>query len=261
MRTIVIGEYGSNWSNLDDILYSCEALVKMGAIPKGQAWKTELVVNKKRNPAMYETMKKYELPDKWIREIVKRFPQSFFSVFDAKSLDVVYRSGVTRIKVASPDCVFKPLVEDVAKTGKETIMSVGGATLEEIRQAVKPFHWSKLTLMHCVVDYRKHDYMINYFKDRLSGSRLIPWGTSFNYPSKILPAVCVGAGSVATEVHFKINSSLSTPDSGHSFTPIEFQEMVDNIKEVEENMGNSERPSQNEIGNLLLGRRKEDGLR
>lgn len=262
MRTKFVGEIGSNWSGIDDIYYSCEKLIELGATPKLQLWKTDKTVNKKRGPRMYDSMKRYELSEDWVRKINTRFPSTFYSVFDVDSVAFLEESvHPDMYKIASPDCIFEPLLTAVALTNKPVYVSVGGATLEEIRKCAKFFDWRNLTLMACVVAYPCPDAELLYLRDRILGSRLIQWGYSSHSMSKLVPACAVALGATAIECHFKISNSLSTPDSGHSFTPIEFSEIMDNVKEIEGNLGNSERPLECEAVNLALGRRKADGRR
>lgn len=261
MKTTVIAEIGSNWETLDDILYSCEWAVHRNLLPKLQLWKTDLVVNDAYHPKMYQVMQSYELPQEWVRKINQNFPETFYSVFDLESLEFLKNEIKPKYyKIASPDCVFKPLVKAVASIGTPTFVSVGGATLDEIRDCAREFDWQKLTLMSCVVDYPCRDAELWYLRDRILGSRLIPWGYSSHSRSKIVPALAVALGATAIECHFSLKS-FNCPDYSHSFTPGEFDDIIANITETEQNLGNSERPLACEKRHLSLGRRKEDGRR
>lgn len=261
MKTSVICEIGSNFESLDDILYSCEWAVSRKCLPKLQAWRTDLVVNSDYQPKMYEVMKKYELPREWIRKISKNFPETFYSCFDLDTLRFLNDEIKPKYyKIASPDCVFKPLVRAVAATGTPTFVSVGGATLDEIRDCAREFDWQKLTLMSAVVEYPCRDAELWYLRDRILGSRLIPWGYSSHSRSKIVPALAVALGATATEIHFSLKS-FDSPDFGHSFTPGDFDDILSHIVDTEGQLGNSERPLACEKHHLSLGRRKEDGRR
>lgn len=261
MKTKIICEIGSNWKSLDDILYSCEWAVENGVVPKLQAWNTSKTVNRWRNPKMYSVMKKYEIPHDWIKKINDRFPTTIYSVFDTDTLQFLEEKICPdAYKIASPDCVFMPLLMGVALTGRQAIVSVGGATLDEIRACAKIFDWKKLTLMACVVDYPCKDAELNYFRDRVLGSRLISWGYSSHSRSKLVPVAAVALGATTIEAHFSL-SPMETPDAPHSFSPNEFMDIINGISEIEQNMGNSERPMPCEAKNLKAARRKGDGKR
>lgn len=261
MRTTVICEIGSNWETLDDILYSCEWAVSRGCLPKLQLWKTNLVVNIDYQPKMYEVMKKYELPQEWVRKINQNFPETFYSVFDLESLEFLKNEIKPKCyKIASFDCVFKPLVQAVSATGTPCFVSVGGANLDEIRSCAKEFEWSKLTLMECNASYPAKKAYLGNLRDRIIGSRLISWGYSDHTLSRNVPALAVSLGATAIEKHFRLRE-LDTPDNGHSFGPIEFEDMLERIVDAEEHMGTLEHPYPEEMENFRKARRKEDGRR
>ena len=266
MKTSLICEYGTNWNDLDDILWTCDGITKAGGIPKGQLWDTDLFCNKRRNPKHWKVLRKYELKFEWVAEILRRFPGSFFSVFDENSIGTLEMLGVEAYKIASPDCVYEPLVRAVAHTWKPMYVSVGGATLDEIRKCVEWIrdvdskYYQRLTLMSCVVSYPCKNAMLGDLRDRIAGSRIVPWGYSSHSMSKIIPAIGVALGASAVEVHVK-NKVYDSPDDGHSFLLPELEEIVEHIKVAEENMGTGERPLPCEIENLRVGRRKSDGRR
>lgn len=267
MRSKLICEYGTNWENLDDILYTCEAITDVGGIPKGQLWHTPSFCNKSRSPKTYDTLKKYELQQSWAKKILKEFPDSFFSVFDLKSIKFLEEeTNVKAYKIASPDCVYQTLVQTVTATNKSMYVSVGGATLSEIRECVNWMreidekYYSRLTLMSCVVDYPCGDAELNYLRDRISGTRLISWGYSSHSLSMAVPAFAVAIGASAVEVHVK-NKNYDSPDNNHSLHTWYLKYMISLIEQAEENLGNSERPLPCEVKHLKSGRRKGDGKR
>jgi pseudaminic acid synthase len=261
MHTTVIAEIGSNWKTLDDILFSCEWVIEHGCLPKLQAWVTKRVVNRRRYQSMYEVMKKYELPHKWIRSINAKFPNTFYSVFDLESLAFL-ETEIKPIyyKIASPDAVHKPLVQAVASCGRNTIVSLGGCTLDEIRWVAKQFEWHKLTLMECNASYPAKLAYLGNLRDRIVGSRLIPWGYSDHTLSTNVPAFAVTLGATMIEKHFNLKE-FDSPDNGHSLGQIEFETMIDRIKKAEEHMGTKEHPYPEEVNTMELARRKGDGLR
>ena len=261
MKTVIIAEIGSNWETLDDILYSCEWAINNGCLPKLQLWKTDLVVNQSRYPKMYETMKRYELNHTWVKTIKKEFPETFYSVFDLDSLEFLETEICPSLyKIASPDCVYYELLEAVASTNKNVIVSVGGATLDEIRKAAKMFNWQRLTLMECNASYPAKFAYLGNLRDRINGSRLVPWGYSDHTMSTIVPAMAVTLGATVIEKHFKLKE-FNSPDNGHSLGQHEFSEMIENVKEAEAHMGTMEHPYDEEVETMNVARRKSDRRR
>lgn len=262
LKTKIICEIGTNFKNLDDILFACETITSLGGIPKLQAWKTDKFVNKKRNPQHFKKIKEYEIPRKWMKIIKREFPDAFYSVFDLDTLKFLETEIKPKTyKIASPDCVFDKLVEAVGKTGRPTYISVGGATLDEIRHCVKVLNNSLyLTLMSCVASYPCDNAHLGDLRDRINGSRLISWGYSSHSLQTCVPAFAVILGAVAVEVHVKMNE-FNSPDNNHSFNVYELNKIIELIKIAEENLGTGERPLDCEKANLALARRKRDGKR
>lgn len=261
LKTTVICEIGTNWWGLEDIFASCEWAVDNGCTPKLQLWNTEKTVNKKRNPKMYETMKKYELKHDWVEKINRRFPQTIYSVFDLESLKFLEsKIKPSAYKVASPDCVFKPLLQAVSKTGKPSYVSIGGATLGEIRECAKEFHWDKLILMECNASYPAKCAYLGNLRDRVNGSRIIPWGYSNHTTCLTVPALAVTLGAVAIEQHFKLDQ-FASPDNPHSLNKASFLEMLKRIEDAEHHLQTLEHPFPEEVETMRVARRKGDGRR
>lgn len=75
--------------------------------------------------------------------------------FDLKSLDFLVSLGCKTIKIASFDCGNLRLIDAAASHQLNTILSVGGATLDHITASVDIFttKCSQLSLLHCVSQY------------------------------------------------------------------------------------------------------------
>jgi len=81
----------------------------------------------------------------------------FFSVFDAEAVGFCEAVGVTRYKIASGDITHKPLIQLVAGTGKEMIMSTGASTADEVWRALRWVfevnQYPRLQLLACSLVY------------------------------------------------------------------------------------------------------------
>ena len=266
MKTQVICEIGSNWECFQDIQDSIDYAKSVEAIPKLQCFKPEEITDKDSQPEYYEKLRSVTVPREWIRDL--KGSGVFYSVFGLDSLAFLEKEiSPLLYKIASGKAVDKSLIKAVACTHKPTIMSVGGCTLDEIRQATKWYQegydevgwWSKLTLMHTMVCYKKCDLQLSAFRDRVIGSKLVSWGWGQNHSDESnlhLPSVAVALGANVCEAHFRLDHIKNTPDSPHSLNKEQFTRMIKLIQEVEDNIGNTERPTKYEVGNLKLARGK-----
>jgi sialic acid synthase SpsE len=261
MKTQVILEIGSNFESLQDIKDSIDYAKSVGAIPKLQCFQPEEITNKDSQPEYYEKLRSVAVPREWIKDL--KGSGVFYSVFGMESLAFLEKKiSPSLYKIASGKATDKELIQAVARTGKQTYLSVGGCTLNEIRQATNWFReacsdllwWSRLTLMHCVVQYPAQSALLGNLRDRIAGSKLIPWGYSDHTTDIVAPVMAVTLGAVAIEKHFSIRP-MSKPDSGHSLYMPDFTKMVENIKLAENHMQTQEQPTEGEIENLRLARR------
>ena len=80
---------------------------------------------------------------------------SICTPFDENSVDLIERLDFDIIKIGSPSFGDWPLLERIAKTAKPIIVSLAGASLENIDKVVSflKHRGKKLVLMHCVGEY------------------------------------------------------------------------------------------------------------
>ncbi len=108
----------------------------------------------------YEDFEKQLSYDEWEKVKVRcdEIEIGFFaSVFDEGAVHFCESLGVERYKIASGDITYKQLLEKVAATGKQVIMSTGASTADEIRRAMKwvynGFNSNGITLLACSLSY------------------------------------------------------------------------------------------------------------
>lgn len=261
MKTTIICEIGQNWDDLDDIQESIDFALSVGAYPKLQAWFIEETVSKKRHPKMYEAMKSNQLKASWYQKI--HHPKLFYSVFGPKIVSFLEESvSPWAYKVASADCVNKPLMDAVIETKKPSYVSIGGTTREEL--AMSKF-WlesnAKVTLMHCMVEYPAKVANLGHLTEDISVDWRFSWGYSDHTANPFVPSFAVSRGASAVECHFKIRDDMKTPDSKHSLNKEQFKAMVKMVRLAEEHGGMVERPTLLEKEVLSIARRGKDGKR
>lgn len=160
--------------------------------------------------------------------------------WDLKSLEVLEAYGMEAYKVASADFTNHQLLEALAATGKPLICSTGMSTESEIKRSVE-FLKSKgaeFVILHCNSTYPTpfKDVNLAYIKrlQEITGSLV---GYSGHERGISVPVAAVTLGARVIEKHISIDKSMEGNDHKVSLLPTEFSEMVKQIREIEEAMG------------------------
>jgi N,N'-diacetyllegionaminate synthase len=248
-KTYVIAEIGINHGGDLDlakrIIYSasktgCDAV-------KFQTYLTEKRAPK-GNQEVFDILKKCELPFSDF-EILKNHSQNygldFFSTpFDKESIECLESIDVDLYKVASVDVVNKQLLQELAKTDKPVIMSVGMANLEEIREAhaVIKTTSNNLAILHCISAYPTEEKdanlgAIRILQDEFSDCVI---GQSDHTSGIKVPLYAVALGSQIIEKHFKIDDEMDCIDAAVSITEKQTKRLVDEIRILEMILGSEE---------------------
>lgn len=178
------------------------------------------------------------------------------SVFSCEDLAIV-DPHVKRHKIASYELGYEQLVNATAKIKKPLILSTGGATLEEVTEAIR---WTEgccnLTLMHCVAAYpaepsQSNLRAISHLLDGLTGADLLRPGLTTvrtGWSDHIHPvfgaraaiaAVALGASTI--EKHFTISRSLPGPDHPFALEPDELVRYTREARGASEMMGDGKK--------------------
>lgn len=90
-----------------------------------------------------------------VAEVKKAGMFTMATPFDEESIQLIKDTDVDIVKVASCSAMDWPLLEEIAKVGKPTIVSVGGLSLSEVDRVVSFFEHKgvEFALMHCVAIY------------------------------------------------------------------------------------------------------------
>jgi len=188
-----------------------------------------------------------------------------FSVDAARFL--VEEIGVQGLKIASGDLTFTPLLEYAASVNLPVIMSTGGATMDEVREAMQIFDDADYcpVVLHCLSVYPCEEAIIN-LRALKTISRLLDCPTGFSDHTlsfDIVPAVAAATGECCVyEKHIRLDDDTTSIDVGHSLTPPQFATMVDILRRVPQMLGSGiKEPHPLEMHDRLWARRGGDGLR
>lgn len=209
---------------------------------------------------------------------LKRFAESCgveflstpFSVDAARFL--VEEVGVGALKIASGDLTFTPLLQYAAQTNLPIILSTGGATLTEVRDALNILwdagiaDWSRVVLLHCVSVYPCHETYTNLQAIKTLQGLTGRWPVGFSDHTlswDIVPTIAAALGCCVYEKHITLDRNTVGVDAAHSLEPGEFRKMVDVLRKVPIILGSGiKEPHAMEQHDRLWARRsREDWLR
>ncbi|OFL80724.1 MULTISPECIES: pseudaminic acid synthase [Fusobacterium] len=194
---------------------------------------------------LYKLYQEAYTPWEWHKELfnyAKEIGIEIFSTpFDKTAVDLLEELETPIYKIASFEINDIPLIEYAASKRKPMIISTGVGTEEEIKEAVEACRKmgnEDITLLQCTSQYpaKLEDANLIMIKD-LAERFNVKAGLSDHTMGSLVATTAVAMGAEVIEKHFIIDRSLGGPDSSFSMTPIEFREMVENIRNVEKMIG------------------------
>lgn len=185
--------------------------------------------------------------------------------YDIQSAQFLASLKVPFFKTASADIVDLPLQHFIASTGIPTMVATGMATLGEIERVVliyNEFDNSDLILLHCVSNYPCSDASLNLRAMQATGIAFsTPYGFSDHSHGFLASVASVAMGAKVIEKHFTLDKALPGPDHKASSNPVEFSELVRNVRRMEEMLGNPHKACQPEERQMAEVSRKSLALR
>ena len=163
------------------------------------------------------------------------------SPFSLEAVELLENVGVTTYKIPSGEVTNLPLLERVAKTGKQILLSSGMSSYSELDEAVNVvLRYNKnLVILQCTSKYPCpfKDVGLNLlgeFKKRYK----LPVGLSDHTLGIYAPLAAVVLGATVIEKHFTISKKLYGPDAKYSLEPHEFKLLVEGIRAIEVMLAN-----------------------
>lgn len=163
-------------------------------------------------------------------------------------------------KIPSGEITNYPYLVEIAKTGKDIILSTGMSTMEEIDAALCVLSQNgggKVTILHCTTNYPTPMEDVNLramltIKDHCK----CEVGYSDHTQGIEVPIAAVALGAKIIEKHFTLDRSMEGPDHRASLEPHELADMVNGIRNIEKAMGTGEKiPSESELANIDVVRK------
>jgi sialic acid synthase SpsE len=131
------------------------------------------------------------------------------------------------LKTSSPDLVNRPLIESLLETGRPLIMSTGGSSMEEVREALGWTGSASVALLHCVSSYPTPPDSaalsgIGVLADELD----LPVGYSDHTCELETGGIAVACGATILEKHLTWSNGAAGPDHAASLEPTCFGRYV-----------------------------------
>jgi sialic acid synthase SpsE/sugar phosphate isomerase/epimerase len=174
--------------------------------------------------------------------------------WDEPSVDVLSTMDVPAFKLASADLVNPYLIAKVASLGKPLILSTGMSYESEIVRAIEQLRSldSPFAILHCNSAYPapEADIQLPYIKRLRQLHSIVGYSGHERGLAISIAAVALGASII--ERHITLDRSMEGPDHLASLEPIEFKQLVDGIRQVEQAMrweGPARHVSQGELLN------------
>jgi N-acetylneuraminate synthase len=156
--------------------------------------------------------------------------------FSNAAVELLEGLGVKRYKVGSGDAANPLLLEKLAHTGKEVILSTGLGVLEELDAAIALLRSRKVpvALLQCTTRYptAAQDVGLSWIA-RLRERYACPVGFSDHSGTVFAGLGAVALGAVVVEAHIAFDRRMFGPDARASLTVDEFTHLVEGIRFLE----------------------------
>ncbi len=264
-KTLIIAEAGVNHNGS---LRIAKKLVNSAAtagadIIKFQSFETDQLTSKvspkakyqmkttSKKESQYDMLKKYQLSYNDHLELKnycnKKKIEFLSTPFDLKSVILLKKLGLKRIKISSGDINNLPLLKLIAKLKLKTILSTGMSNLKEVDAAKKilltnGLSQNQLVLLHCTTSYPTSLNEVN-LKAMITMQKKfkLKVGYSDHTLGSDVAIAAVAMGASVIEKHFTLDRTLTGPDHSSSLEFDEFKKMVKSIRNVEECLGNGKK--------------------
>ena len=241
--------------------------------------------------SQFEMIRKFELTETDHEALIAHAQArgiTFLSTpFDVPSLHLLTRRfGLQTIKIPSGEITNAPFLLTIARAAQQVILSTGMSTLAEVEGALgvlvfgfvapataipqrgdferafasetgqQALH-DRITLLHCTTEYpAPFDEANLRAMDTLAAAFWLPVGYSDHTPGIHVSLAAVARGARVVEKHFTLDRNLPGPDHKASLEPDKLRQLVRQIREIEQALGDGiKRPTSSEWKNRNAARR------
>jgi N,N'-diacetyllegionaminate synthase len=166
------------------------------------------------------------------------------SPFSLLAVDWLESVGVTKYKIGSGEVNNLLMLEKIARTGKEIILSSGLSNyleLDMVMEYLKPFK-NKVSILQCTTKYptEAKDIGLNVIAE-LKRRYGVPTGLS-DHSGYIYPSLAAAAlGAEIIEFHVVFDRRMFGPDSKSSLIIDEVKQLVEGVRFIEKSLVHSDK--------------------
>jgi N,N'-diacetyllegionaminate synthase len=267
MHSFIIAEAGVNHNGSEEIaLRMIEVAASAGANAiKFQSFSSEKLVSKNASTAKYQKnntgevsqfsmLKKLEMSQPMQHKIFaycNKLGIEFMSTpFDEDAAEFLIGLGMKRIKISSGELTNFPFLKKLASYNLPLILSTGMSSMAEVGDAIDIIKSESkletssedceiaLSLLHCTSNYPAKIKDVNLkAMQSMANEFSLPVGYSDHTKGLLIPVAAVAMGATIIEKHFTLDQNMSGPDHSASLNPEELYEMVRQVRDVEECLG------------------------
>lgn len=196
-----------------------------------------------------------------LRDYCREVGIGFISTpFDIDSIAFLETFDMDFWKVPSGEITNLPYLEAIARTKRKVVMSTGMCDMNEIQATIEVLEkngTTDITLLHCNTQYpTPYEHVnlsaMNSIRDALHKEV----GYSDHTQGIEVPIAAVAMGATVIEKHFTLDKNMEGPDHKASLNPVELQQMVMAIRNIEQAIGNGLKvPSSSEMANKAVARK------
>lgn len=187
-----------------------------------------------------DMLRRYELSRDDLRAVVRAAVEAdlvpLATPFSPADVDTVAALRLPAVKIASPDLVNLPLLDEAVRLRRPLLLSTGAASMDEVRFAAR---WldarsARYALLHCVSSYPAATADANLgWVTELGRTFDVPIGYSDHTTHALAGALAVAAGACVVEKHLTYDRSARGPDHAASADPTQFERYVRHIREAD----------------------------
>jgi len=279
MSVFIIAEAGVNHNgdiNLAKKLIDVAVDAGVDAV-KFQTWKTELLVTKEAEQAVYQRENTSKNESQF--DMLKRLELSYDAFRELKSYcdtkNIIFLSTPDEFESANFLCelqdIFKigsgeitnlPYLRHIGSLEKKVILSTGMADMGEIEDALDILINAgtlkkNITVLHANTMYPTPMEDVNLNAMLTIGKAFdVAYGYSDHTLGIEVDIAAVAMGASCIEKHFTLDKTMEGPDHKASLEPDELKAMVKAIRNIELALGNGvKKPSKSEIPNIEVARK------
>ncbi|MFX1502972.1 MAG: N-acetylneuraminate synthase family protein [Promethearchaeota archaeon] len=252
--TFIIAEMGANHNGSIEMAKKIIDKAKWAGANavKIQTWQAEKFISlhdKNQEWLNIEYLKKYEFKLDWLKELINYCKKKKIILFstpaDYEDCDILEKFNTPLYKWGGVQITDHPKLKYVASKGRPIILSTGGSTIEEIKNAVKLIENTgnkNIIILQCTTIYPCDLEKVN-LNVILKFKEIFPYPIGFSgHTLSIYPAIAsVALGACVVEKHITIDRNLKGPDHSFAMEPNEFKMMIEGIRSVEKSLGSREK--------------------